>query len=117
MNACRLLTRNDKVMDYKAALRQEDERKVNITRTMQNKKLDRAYDIAAANNQASAMVSAVREQNEMAGLHREKALNPEKEAERAASMTAEEHRLAEITARVRMEEEARKGVVRLRKAQ
>ncbi len=46
----------------------------------------------------------------MAGLHREKALNPEKEAERAAKMTDEERKLAEITASVRMDLECRKSV-------
>ncbi len=99
-----------------ARINSETAELMQITRAGQHKKLAEAFKVAKDNNQASAMVSAIREDNEMCGYHREKALNPEKEAEKAARMTDEERRLAEITAKVRVEQEARKGIIKLKRA-
>ena len=87
--ASRLLTTNTKVMDYLEALKDNDDRKTNISRTFQLKKLDRAYEIAESHGNPSAMVSAIREQNEMLGFHRDNAPNPEAEAKRKARLDDE----------------------------
>ena len=54
--------------------------KLQITRERQLTKLDQAAAIALLQNNPSAMVSAIREQNDMLGYHREAAPNPEAEA-------------------------------------
>jgi len=77
--AWRLLNRNANVKAYYDALWEEKARASNISRTQQLRKLNRAYEIAEQQKNPSAMVSAIREQNEMLGYHRENAPNPEKE--------------------------------------
>ena len=89
MNASHLLTNNYKVIDYFEALRTEDDRKVNISRTQQLRKLDRAYEVAKQKENPSGMVSAIREQNEMLGYHRETAPNLEREQNRKRIMSSE----------------------------
>lgn len=80
--ASRLLTTNSKVIEYFEALRAEDDRKVNISRTMQLRKLEKACEIAEGKKNPSGMVAAIKEQNEMLGFHRETAPNPEREQRR-----------------------------------
>ena len=75
-----------------------------FTREKQLKDLELAKGFALQKHETSGMVSAIREQNEMLGYHRELASNPEKEAEKAAKMTKEDKVLARITARQRTEE-------------
>ncbi len=81
-----------------------------VSRERQIQRLVDAYDLAKEQGQSSAMTSAARELNEMSGWHREKAINPEKEADRAAKMTDEERILTELTVQARLDMEARKGV-------
>jgi len=55
-------------------------KKVDITREKQLKDLESVKLLASSSNNPSAMVSAIREQNEMLGYHRELAPNLEGEA-------------------------------------
>ncbi len=80
--ASRLLTTNTKVVEYLECLKANDDRNTNISRTMQLNKLNQAFNIAIEQKNPSAMVSAIREQNEMLGYHRESAPNPEREKAR-----------------------------------
>ena len=64
--------------------------KLDLSREGQHKKLDMALAMAIATENASAMTSAIREQNEMLGYHRDKAPNAEKVAEMREHMDAEE---------------------------
>ena len=104
--AARLLTKVS-IKDAIRAIDDKIEKDYEITRKKQEQRLIDAYDMAKVKGQSSAMVSAAREMNEMSGFHREKALNPEKEAQQAARMTDAERRLAEITAQVLIDTEAR----------
>ncbi len=65
-------------------------KKLDLSREGQHAKLDMALEMAIATGNASAMTSAIREQNEMLGFHREKAPNEEKMAEVRSRMDAEE---------------------------
>ena len=94
--AWRLLNKNANVKAYYDALWNEKARASNISRTQQLRKLDRAYEIAQENNNPSAMVSAIREQNEMLGYHREAAPNPEAEAARKQRLDAETQAMREL---------------------
>ncbi len=113
--ACALLTTNLNVQAYYEAKKAERDRKIertlNITRTTQLNALNIAQAIAKKQNNPSAMVSAIREQNEMLGYHRELAPNTEKEAEKAAKMTDEEREFARIAARMRGNELAEGGII------
>ena len=90
--AWRLLNKNANVKAYYDALWEEKARASNISRTQQLRKLDRAYEIAKQQKNSSAMVSAIREQNEMLGYHREAAPNLEKE--QALKDRTEQERIA-----------------------
>ena len=57
--------------------------------------------MAKQTKSASAMTSAIREQNEMLGYHRDKAPNEEAEAAKAKLMTAEQAESALIAAKMR----------------
>lgn len=59
------------------------------TRKKQLDKLDKAYDRADKQDSPTAMVSAIREQNEMLGYHRELGPNKERESERKAKIDKE----------------------------
>ena len=82
-NAGALLTRNDKVIALYDALKAEKEAKTNIgktiTRTDQLNALEDAKKLATTLKRPSALVSAIREQNEMLGYHKEKGPNEAKE--------------------------------------
>ena len=78
----------------------ELQRKNKITRTTQLNALTKVKELAERLNNPSAMVSAIREQNEMLGYHRESAPNPEAEA-------ARKHRLDEETQAMREAAKAR----------
>ena len=73
------MTTNTKFMNYLEALKDNDDRKTNISRITQLNKLNEAFRIAKEQKYPSVMVLAVRKQNEMLGYHRENAPNPEKE--------------------------------------
>lgn len=87
--AWRLLNKNANVKAYYDALWEEKARASNISRTQQLRKLDRAYEIAGRQENPSAMVSAIREQNEMLGYHREAAPNLEREQAKKELIGAE----------------------------
>lgn len=108
--ASRLLTTNTNVRAYLIALRAEDERKTNITRVFQLKRLNNLYEMAVEQGNVSAGTSAIREQNEMLGYHREKGLNPEREASKRAAMSKEERKLAEVKAKIRTADESREQI-------
>ncbi len=80
--------------------------KCEITRETQLNCLTDTYDLAKVQKNPSAMVSAVREQNEMLGYHRELAPNEEKERKRLARMDLETKRMAEIKADKRLSQVA-----------
>ncbi len=82
-----------------------------FTREQQLKDLELAKTFAVLKHETSGMVSAIREQNEMLGYHRELAPNTEKEAEKAAKMTDEEREFARIAARMRGNELAEGGII------
>ena len=80
--ACKLLTKSKAVMAYFEALKDEDSRNTNITRTTQLNRLDTLYSMAVEQHNVSAGASVIREQNEMLGYHRENAPNMEREQAR-----------------------------------
>ena len=78
-----------------AGIKAEIAEKANITRETQLAKLDQATSIALSQNNPSAMVSAIREQNDMLGYHREAAPNPEAEQARKQRLDEETQALRE----------------------
>jgi hypothetical protein len=76
---CRML-KDVNCVAYKEALELEIERKLDISRGRQLRKLNTVYQIAEDAKNPTAMVSAIREQNEMLGYHRDLAPNKEREA-------------------------------------
>lgn len=94
--ASRLLTTNTKVIAYLEALKANDDRNTNISRGMQLNKLNTVYKIAEAQNNPSAMTSAIREQNEMLGYHREQAPNLEREQARKDIVEQERRELERL---------------------
>ena len=95
---CRLLKKVN-CSTYLEALKNEKDselqRKNKITRTTQLNALTKAKELAERLNNPSAMVSAIREQNEMLGYHRESAPNPEAEAARKQRLDEETQALRE----------------------
>ena len=73
----------------------ELQRKNKITRTTQLNALEDAKKLAEKLNNPSAMVSAIREQNEMMGYHRESAPNLEAEAARKQRLDEETQAIRE----------------------
>lgn len=108
--ASKLLTTNIKVMDYLSALKDEEERKTNISRGMQLSRLNSLYRMALSQENVSAAKEVIKEQNEMLGYHREKGLNPEKEAQKAAKMSKEDARIAEKLADELNEEDSQETI-------
>ena len=98
-SASYLLTKHSKCIEYLAVLKENDDRKAAISRTMQLRKLSDAYDLAKSANNPSAMVSAVREANEMLGFHRDSAPNPERELAIKQREEAEQAKLQAIARR------------------
>ncbi len=95
------------VIAEKQRIQAETEQKLDLSRESQHEKLKEAFDIAKTGKNAAAMTSAIREQNEMLGYHRDKAPNTEREAARLARMTDEERKLAELAAKLRTEVESK----------
>lgn len=89
VSASKLCTTNKNVMAYYAALKDNQDRNSNISRTMQLNRLDKVFDLAVSQESPSAMVSAIREQNEMLGFHRELAPNKEREQARHDLLSTE----------------------------
>ena len=93
---CRLLKKVN-CSAYLEALKNEKDselqRKNKITRTTQLNALEDARNLAKKLNKPSAMVSAIREQNEMLGYHRDKSPNQEREQSLTGRITAEEQRI------------------------
>lgn len=79
INASRLLTKNDKCIAYFEALKANDDRNTNISRSMQLNRLNTLFTLALEQKNVSAASGVIREQNEMLGFHRESAPNVEKE--------------------------------------
>lgn len=106
----RLLNKCENVLAYYEALKAERDKNIertqNITRTTQIKSLNETYELAKTLKNPSAMVSALREINEMMGYHRENAPNAEREAAKRARMTKEEEKLHEAAAKLRTDQEA-----------
>jgi len=99
---CRLLKKVN-CSAYLEALKNDKDselqRKNKITRTMQLNRLSTAYELARAAKNPSAMVSAVREANEMLGFHRDSAPNPERELAIRQRAEAEQVELQAIARR------------------
>ena len=96
---CRLLKKVS-CSAYLEALKNEKDselqRKNKITRTTQLNALEDAKKLAEKLNNPSAMVSAIREQNEMMGYHRESAPNLEAEAARKQRLDEETQAMREL---------------------
>ncbi len=101
------LIRKPKIIKLKEQIQAETEEKLNLSREAQHKKLQQALAMAIETKSAAAMTSAIREQNEMLGYHRDKAPNTEREAARLARMSDEERKLAELAAKLRTEAESK----------
>ena len=67
--------------------------KLDLSRAKQHAKLEQAQAMAIETHSPSAMVSAIREQNEMLGYHRDKSPNQEREQSLTGRITAEEQRI------------------------
>ena len=108
---CRLLKKVN-CSAYLEALKDEKDselqRKNKITRTTQLNALEDARKLAEKLNNPSAMISAIREQNEMLGYHREAAPNLEREDARR-KIEAEEIEELERIARIRTAELSKPG--------
>jgi hypothetical protein len=107
---CRLLKKVNCSAYLEALKNQKDselQRKNKITRTTQLNALEDAKKLAEKLNNPSAMVSAIREQNEMLGYHRENAPNTEKEAMRR-KIEDDERKELEKAAKERSEELSKK---------
>ena len=75
-------------------------KKLDLSRAGQHKALEQAKTLAIQQKQPSALVSAIREQNEMLGYHRDKAPNQEQARAIAKRMTAQDRLIAEEVARI-----------------
>ena len=84
----------------------EEANKLNLSRASQHLKLQNALTFAIRCEKPSAMVSAIREQNEMLGYHRDKAPNAEREASTLARMSEQELRIASAVACMLAHEES-----------
>ena len=93
-NAANLMAKHG-IMGRIAQIMVQMAEKLQITRERQLTKLDQAAAIALLQNNPSAMVSAIREQNDMLGYHREAAPNPEAEAARKQRLDEETQALRE----------------------
>ena len=77
---------------------------LDISRKKQYERINEAYEMAKELKMPSAMTSAAREINEMAGFHRELAPNAEREQARQAMEDVEKVKLAEKMAKERTQE-------------
>lgn len=96
-SASRLLTTNDKVIDYLAALRANEDRKTSISRSMQLNRLNKLFRLALDQDNVTAGTSVIREQNEMLGYHRESAPNMEKEQAKQQRIAEEKEALQRMS--------------------
>jgi len=87
---------NELVKKEIAKLQANEENYLDVSREKQLKRLKLAYDEAEITENPSAMVSAIREMNEMLGYHRDNAPNPEKEALRKRRTDTETARLRRL---------------------
>jgi len=87
---------NALILSEIAKIQAKEEKKLDVTREKQLKRLKLAYDEAETSENPSAMVSAIREMNEMLGYHRDNAPNPEKEALRKRRTDTETARLRRL---------------------
>lgn len=78
------------VIAERARIEAETQEELDLSRERQHVKLQKAYDIAETAKNSAAMTTAVREQNEMLGYHRDKAPNPEAIAGILQRMDSEE---------------------------
>ena len=95
---------NVRVVEEIERLEGKEEEKLDLSREKQHQKLKEAFDIAKTGKNPAAMTSAVREQNEMLGYHRDTAPNAEKEAAKAKRMDSETRKVAEAVAKQRTDE-------------
>lgn len=96
---CRLLKKVSCSAYFEALKAENDrelQRKTAITRSTQLNALIAAKDLAERLRNPSAMVSAIREMNEMLGYHRDKAPNPEAAAARMNRIKGEMDILRQI---------------------
>ena len=94
-NVCRLL-KKAQCKAYFQALKDQQDKNTNISRTMQLNQLHKAFKMAQSQSNPSAMISAIREQNEMLGYHRESAPNQEREQARRDIIAKEKNALDRI---------------------
>lgn len=80
-NVCRLLKKAN-CAAYLQALKDNQDKNTNISRSMQLNRLNTLLAMAIEQKNVSAGASVIREQNEMLGFHREQAPNLEKEQQR-----------------------------------
>ena len=89
----------DNVQAYLQAVKAKNDAEINrtskITRTTQLNVLNDVIALAERQHNPSAMVSAIREQNEMLGYHRQSAPNPEAEAARKQRLDEETQAMRE----------------------
>jgi len=83
------------IIREKQRIQTETEEKLDLSREKQHKKLELAFTLAVKTESPSAMVSAIREQNEMLGYHRDKSPNTERESAKLKRMSEETKRLAQ----------------------
>jgi len=98
---------NVRVIAAIKAIDDEFAAEMDLTRKAQYRRL---LDIIDNTQLDTVKVSALRELNEMLGYHREAAPNKEKEQALAARMSKEDRELATLAARLRTEQEARRGL-------
>lgn len=83
-------TRKPQIIAEKQRIQAIIEEELDLSRAGQHEKLQDAFDLAKTGKNPAAMTSAIREQNEMLGYHRDKAPNQEKMDAILARMTDEE---------------------------
>ncbi len=101
---CGQLWANPRLKAAIARIDAKTAKKMDLSREGQHKKLEEALKMAKESKNPAAMTSAIREQNEMLGYHRDKAPNDEKVAEILARMTDEEIEARRIVAKIRTAE-------------
>lgn len=81
------------IIAEKRRIQAEANRRLDMSREKQHAKLDQALAIAIESKSPAAMVSAIREQNEMLGYHRDKAPNTERVAAMKGRVSDEQRRI------------------------
>lgn len=101
---------NIRIIEAIRAIDDKDVAKMDLSRQAQYKRLLGAYDMAVIQKDPRAIKSVLAEINLMLGYQREAAPNEEREQARAARMSKEDREVAVLAARLRTEQEARKGI-------